>query len=220
MPTENEKKYVLSPSFNAEGLAGWSVERIEQGYLAQKGDLFCKDDGCYFGCHYFVKSANRFVNIEFPIEPRDFYDLKEECGGTQLKSGGRIRRSDGHYYFTTKQWAEAANRFVEIESFIDLRDYEDLRTECPKMLSKARYNKTVGDEKWVVDFLKTKSGQVYFVMSEVEMPEGVEDPKEIFPEIKDSIIWHVEKNDERFTNKELINQEHAKQMYKMMGVEI
>ncbi len=169
MPTENEKKYVLSPSFNAEGLAGWSIEQIEQGYPDK---------------------------------------------------GVRIRRSNDSYYHTYKKWVPSANRLVELEGDINVRDFEDLKTVCPDMLIKTRYTKEVGEEEWVVDFLKTKSGQVYFVMSEVEMPEGVEDPKEILPEIKDSIVWYVEKNDPRFTNKELMNQEHAKQMYKMMGVDI
>ncbi len=169
MPTENEKKYVLSPSFNAESLVGWSIEHIEQGYL---------------------------------------------------ENGVRIRRSNDDYFYTYKRWVESAQRLIEIDPAIDARDYNDLKTECHTLLLKTRYKKEVGQEEWVVDFLRNKNGKNYFVMAEVEMPEGVDDPQQILPEIAESVVWTVEKNDARFTNRKLVKESHAIQMYKMMGVGI
>ena len=64
----------------------------------------------------------------------------------------------------------------------------------------------------MVDFLKDENSNTYFVMAECEMPEGRETPNSMPDEIKDDIIYIVEKDDVRFTNKKLSDKSHAQAM--------
>jgi hypothetical protein len=161
MPVENERKYVLSPSFEGDALEGWVRVDIQQAYL---------DDG------------------------------------------PRIRKFGAHYLFTYKKWAPHVKELVEIETAISQDDFDLLWPMHVQAIQKTRYIKNTDDGEWVVDFLRDPDGEVYFVMAEVELSRFKAVPDHIPDEISDHIVFAVEAEDNRFTNKKLSNRDYAANM--------
>ena len=158
--TENERKFVLTPTFSASALsASWEEIPIRQGYI----------------------------------------------------HAPRLRQEGSKFLFTFKHMAQDG-KLVEIEKPISKIDFARLWPDCTNLVVKDRYQKEYGDETWMVDFLKDENSNTYFVMAECEMPEGRETPNSMPDEIKDDIIYIVEKDDVRFTNKKLSDKAHAQAM--------
>lgn len=120
----------------------------------------------------------------------------------------RIRQQGDKFLFTFKHLAQDGI-LAEIETDITETDFNRLWPDCTNRIHKDRFEKTYGDETWVIDFLKDESSNAYFIMAECEMPEGREMPCSMPDEIKKHIIHVVKRNDERFTNRQLSNKAHA-----------
>lgn len=78
MPTENERKYVLSDS--AAVLALWPREawsELRQGYLPGDARIRRRADGARSedSFTYKLQTANRLIEVETELESRDFDDL-------------------------------------------------------------------------------------------------------------------------------------------------
>ncbi|WP_443747178.1 hypothetical protein [Asticcacaulis solisilvae] len=158
MPVENERKYVLSPGFDAGRLKGWQALEIRQCYM---------DDG------------------------------------------PRIRQIGADFIFTYKKWAPHAGELVEIETPISRDDFELLWPLRVQSVQKTRHVKVIGDEEWVVDFLRDDAGDVYFVLAEVELPRFQAQPEAVPDEIAAYVLHAVAADDNRFTNKKLSDREYA-----------
>src|SRR5438067_721153 len=67
MPVENERKYVLSPAFDAARLAGWRPVEIRQAYLDDGPRI--RQIGAEFVFTYkkWAPHANELVEIETPL---------------------------------------------------------------------------------------------------------------------------------------------------------
>lgn len=114
------------------------------------------------------------------------------------------------WFLTFKQ--KVGDRVVEIEKKLDQRDGADLWSVCVGKLKKDRY---VIDHKgitWELDFFK-KGHSLYFVLAEVELPEGASRPKVIPDFFKDYVLYEVPLTDDRFSNKRLAEVEFATQLY-------
>lgn len=143
----------------------------------------------------------------------------------------RIRSIDNgvkkKWYLTFKQ--KVGNRVIEIEKKIDERDGVDLWSICVGKLKKDRYvfeanksgklksgelehdNKGI---KWEVDLFK-KGTILYFVLAEVELPEGSPRPKT--PDfLKEYVLYEVPLTDDRFSNKRLGDVEFATNLYQQI----
>jgi len=129
-----------------------------------------------------------------------------------LDDGPRIWQFGGHYVFTYKRWLADENAQIEIETALSQKDFERLWPLCTVILTKDRYIKQVDDLEWVVDFLKDDHGKTYFTLAEVEMPEHMDKPIEIIPEISEFIIHAPEKGDKNYSNKRLADQGHARSL--------
>jgi len=158
MPVENERKYVLSPAFDAGRLKGWQALDIRQCYM---------DDG------------------------------------------PRIRQIGADFVFTYKKWAPHAGELIEIETPISREDFELLWPMRVQAVQKTRYVKVVGDEEWVVDFLRDDTGEVYFVLAEAELPRFQAEPGAVPEEIAGFLLYSVAADDNRFTNKKLADRDYA-----------
>ena len=108
----------------------------------------------------------------------------------------RIRKIFGPHYpdpiykSTFKQ--QTSNRLIEIETDIDERDYFDLLKLSDSILHKTRYVIPIGSLKWEVDlFYDNKRSNLYFVMAEVELPEGIENPPYLPDFISDNLLFEV-----------------------------
>lgn len=122
-----------------------------------------------------------------------------------------IQDGDKHRWFLTfKQKVE--NRVIEIEKKLDDRDGTDLWSVCVGKLKKDRYVIEDKGITWELDFFK-KGHHLYFVLAEVELPEGASRPKTIPDFFKNYVLYEVPLTDDRFSNKRLAEVEFATQLY-------
>ncbi len=135
-----------------------------------------------------------------------------------LDGGLRIRKIFGQHYpdpiykATFKQ--RIPKRLIEIETDIDERDYFDLLPLCSIVLQKTRYVIPMGALNWEVDlFYDRKRSNRYFVMAEIELPEGVINPPSIPNFISDNLLYEVPVDNMEFTSKKLEDIEYAIELY-------
>jgi hypothetical protein len=145
MPTENERKYVLSDPETV--LALWPREswsEIRQGYL--RGDV-------------------------------------------------RIRRRSGEadsFTYKIAAGATGGERLIEIETALDVRDFDDLWPLTTRRIHKLRLATTDAHGlHWDIDLFLTDAGNFHFAMAECEMPEGKDAPPEILPDLAPHIAYVV-----------------------------
>ena len=129
-------------------------------------------------------------------------------------SGMRIREIDGahgvRHLFTYKR--PVNGQVVEIETEISREDFEKLSSQCIERLRKVRYSWTDGVFHWDVDFFKTETGETYFAMAEVEMPEDQREPPPLPPNLVGHLLATVPAGDARFASKRLADPAHAEAM--------
>jgi len=115
-------------------------------------------------------------------------------------------------YFTLK--VNANNRMIEIEEKIDERDFNDLWLIAVNKLEKIRY--IVKDSKmyWDVDFFKDYKNETYMAVAEIEMPEDQLEPDSLPSFVKKNLIFKVDLNDSRFSNKLLGDARYACEILK------
>ncbi len=145
MPTENERKYVLSDPKAV--LALWPREtwsEIRQAYL--RGDA-------------------------------------------------RIRRRSAEAdSFTYKIAAPSGDseRLIEIETPLEPRDFDDLWPLTTRRIHKLRHTTTdAHGHQWDVDVFFDEAGDLYLAMAECELPEGVEAPPQVLPELAPHVRYLV-----------------------------
>lgn len=160
-----------------------------------------------------IENERKFVlRLDFPAERLAGW-RKHEIRQGYLDDGPRLRETDGAYLFTYKKWIPQTRELLEIETPVSHHDFELLWPQCVSTLQKTRYEKRIGDNDWVVDFLRRSSGDVYFAIAEVEMPRGIAAPDRIPNEIADYIALAVPAEDQRFTNKKLVDEKYAAGLY-------
>jgi CYTH domain-containing protein len=114
------------------------------------------------------------------------------------------------WYLTFKQ-KTMSGRMCEIEKKLDDRDGEDLWEIAIGKLKKERFSFDNEDVKWELDFF-IKSGHYYFALVEAELAEGSPRP-ELIGFLKPFLIYEVEIDDDRFSNKRLGDVEYATRIY-------
>ena len=129
-------------------------------------------------------------------------------------SGMRIRAIDGargqSHVFTYKR--PVNGQVVEIETEISREDFDRLSSQCIERLRKVRYSWADGPFHWDVDFFKTETGDTYFAMAEVEMPEEQREPPPLPPRLASHLLATVPAGDPRFASKRLADRAHAAAM--------
>lgn len=162
MPTENERKYVLSDAAALRALwADWS--EVRQGYLPGDGRI-----------------------------------RRQTGGGATVDT------------FTCK--IAAAGRLIEIETALeDPRDFDDLWPLTTRRIHKLRHSETDRHGlHWDVDLLLDGDGACYFAMAECEMPEAMDAPPEVLPELAPFIAFAVPRDRQaEFVNSRLADPGYA-----------
>lgn len=93
---------------------------------------------------------------------------------------------------------------VEIETELSDADWERLFPVAQRKIVKTRISVPVGDLTWEVDFFHDEyNANLYLVMAEVELPEGVDAPDEIPAFVSTNLLYAVERDDRRFDNANL-----------------
>jgi len=121
-------------------------------------------------------------------------------------------------YFTLK--VNAGGRMIEIEDKIDKRDFDDLWSIAVNKLEKIRY--IIKDNKmyWDVDFFKDYRGETYMGVAEIELPEYQVEPESLPPFVKNNLIYKVDFNDTRFSNKLLGDARYACELLKELEKQV
>jgi hypothetical protein len=108
---------------------------------------------------------------------------------------------------------KVTERVIEIEKRLDERDGMELWACCVGKLKKDRYVFNGGHGiMWELDLLK-HDGNIYFMLAEVELAEGMPRPKVVPEFMKNHIAFEVPLDDDRFSNKRLGDLTYAKELY-------
>jgi len=120
------------------------------------------------------------------------------------------------HVFTYK--VKVAGATVEIEQEISIHDYHKLFLIAKPIIYKTRCKFKDGNNQWDIDFFKTtKSGEIYLVMAEVEMPEFEMELPEPHELIAPYVLKWIEKDDKRFQNRNLGNNKKIAKLLKDIG---
>ena len=118
-----------------------------------------------------------------------------------------------YHIFTYK--TKVVGSVCEIETLIDPHDYHKLMLITKPVILKTRAKIVQGDLTWDIDFFKMpKSGSVYFLMAEVEMPEFQTDLPTMLDVLNPYMIRWVDVGDKRFNNKSLGHLNKVKKLLK------
>ena len=126
-----------------------------------------------------------------------------------IEAGGRLR-----HIFSYKR--AISGQVVEIETEIDDADFRRLWSLRRETLWKVRYSWPDGRFKWDVDFFKAIDGKTYFVLAEVEMPEGVTAPPPLPPSLAPHLLTQAPHEDPRFTSKRLSDRVYAERLLQVI----
>lgn len=237
MPLENEVKYVLNPKFNSKALKDWELKQIRQGYLGRSAHLIREDKNAFLVYRDWAGTDRHELEIRIPVEKedfdalwptcidksvRDFYEnhKKSRIEVGRLRETPRIRKYGDDYFFTYKQWVVGQDGQTEVEDTIPAEAFEDLWPNCHSTMCKDRYKRDKDDIEWVVDFMRkggTPNGPIYFVLSEAEMPVGMDKPDKILKELRDEVIYEVPKTVKDFTSRKLCDEDYAAQKLADIG---
>jgi CYTH domain-containing protein len=160
-----------------------------------------------------IENERKFIlRQDFNAEVLQGWDI-EDIETAHLGEGARVRCINGQLYFTYKRWITRQNRLREFEPPVPRDVYEDYASEASEITRKIRYSTKIDDEKWSVDFMRDARGQIFFVLAEVEMPEGRDMPNTMPIQIAGHIIHLVDRKDARFSDRRLADVTLARQLY-------
>lgn len=166
-----------------------------------------------------VENEKKFVLHLLPRLEKFFSKMAEEIlvisQAYLLRSKGltvrirkqKDRRDKVKYYFTTKQKVEG--KIIEIEKRIEATDFDDLAKVADGWVHKIRYVV----KSWEIDFFK-KGKETYFIMAEIEMPHGMDEPKVVPEFVAEHLLFKVPRNDCRFSSKKLSDVDYATSLLK------
>lgn len=157
--------------------------------------------------------------------------LRVKCEKHLVIEQGYLAYSKGHssrvrsvtengrtkWFHTMKQ--KVTSRVVEIEKKLDDRDGGELWECCVGKLKKDRYVFKDHDLTWELDLFK-HDGKIYFMLAEVELPEGLPRPKTVPALMQHHILYEVPLTDDRFSNKRLGDLNYARSLYAQMISEV
>jgi CYTH domain-containing protein len=136
-----------------------------------------------------------------------------------LNNGCRIRHvvphhlDDEKFVFTFKTKVRGAT--VEIERDLSVHDYQKLFLIGKPVIVKTRVSIHMSDLTWDIDFLRRpKSGEIYAVIAEAEMPEFVTGLPPIHPILEPHAVKWIDRDDKRFNNRNLANINKVKKLLK------
>jgi len=175
MPTENERKYVLRPNTSKSTVANICNNRVYhicQGYLIATRGITVRvrslsDSRCPDQFYFTLKVTThngRVVEIENPIDQRDFLDLWDICLNklekTRYKLNGKykgwdidfFRDHDNQTYFVMAECEMPEGQAAPVEIPAQIKDallYEVPLNDCrfsSKLISDVRYAKRLLSE--------------------------------------------------------------------------
>jgi CYTH domain-containing protein len=105
---------------------------------------------------------------------------------------------------------------VEIETELTDAEFGLLWGATEERLCKRRYKVSDDGVDWDVDFFH-EGGEVYIVVAEAEMPEGMARPARVLPAIEASVVLAVDRADGRFASRRLASAAYARAVAAEVG---
>jgi len=159
-----------------------------------------------------LEIVNDFDHLTLLEISKNYYDIKQGYLDSGDGMTTRIRCIDNQKWILTfKQ--KVGDRIIEIEQELDDRDGQDLWSICVRKLKKNRYVIEDNGIKWELDFFKN-GNNIYFVLLEVELPEGSSRPKTVPDFIKEYVLYEVPLTDSQFSNRLLSEVDFATEIHK------
>ena len=154
-----------------------------------------------------AKRAKKILSIE------QVYIQSGKGWNFRVRKTFGIHYDDPVYHATYKH--KVGGRVIEIQTKLDERDYKDLSKQTiSAIVHKTRYVIPIGSLKWEIDFFYiARKTEPYFVLAEIELPEGVARPPSVPNFISDHLILAVPEDDNRFTSKKLADMAYAIKRY-------
>lgn len=108
---------------------------------------------------------------------------------------------------------------IEIETEISSEDYEKLHKQALGTLRKIRYKILRGSNTWEVDlFYRGFSDYLpYFILAEIEMPDGQIAPTSIPLIISKNLLYEVPKENNDFSNTKLCDMRYVEDKYRELS---
>jgi CYTH domain-containing protein len=176
MPIENERKYVLLP----------------------KSDIGYMTDLELLG----TTTVDKIYQAYLPGNARIRKIVNKYAYGYLDPETQEYVPADSVMKFTYKLATHGG--LVEIETDLSQSDFDNLFPIAQRKIVKTRITVPEGDLNWEVDFFHDEyNNNLYLIMAEVELPEGVDAPSTIPSFITDHLLYAVERNDRRFDNANL-----------------
>lgn len=144
-----------------------------------------------------------------PIKQGYLYTAKGQS--LRVRSAGA---SKPKYTMTFKQ--NAAGRTVEIETDLDARDFNDIWPNTIQRLHKVRHYLKHRDLVYEIDAFKDYLNRTYFLMAELEMPEGRKAPETLPAVLQRHLLYRVPLTDCRFASKLVADPRHASEVYQKL----
>ncbi|MDC7683522.1 hypothetical protein PQU92_09560 [Asticcacaulis sp. BYS171W] len=129
MPVENERKYVLSPDFDAARLTDWQAIDIRQAYLDDGPRLRQYGDTYLFTYKKWVPQAEELVEIETAISADDFNMLWPLCVESIRKTRYIKETDDGEWVVDCLRDETGAVYFVLAE--VELQRFQVAPDQVP-----------------------------------------------------------------------------------------
>jgi hypothetical protein len=125
------------------------------------------------------------------------------------------RNKKKYWYVMTVKTRVKADRVVEIEKSISEEDFDEMRSQASGWVTKTRY--VVG--LWEIDFFKNEKDETYFIMAEIELPDGVKKPSKVPALVTENLLYEVPIEDVRFSSKKLSDIDYARKLLDEIGVQ-
>ena len=113
------------------------------------------------------------------------------------------------YLFTYKHNLSSDGGILEIETYITKWDFELAWGDASQKVFKTRYELFHEGHTWEIDTLRDAQEKTYLIIAECEVDPEHGRPAIIHPLVEKNLIYEVEENDPRFTNRKLSDPAYA-----------
>jgi len=200
MPVENELKIVLRNSEELENKVAklGHCLKLEQGYLNRKAKLTVRvrrqlesNNG---KTHHFLQTKFKQEIVAY-----DRINKKVAKHPKTIEVSAPINQEDFEAF-----WEKAKGKLLKFRYLIKTSTTDQFKKE----------DGSEWQEIWEIDFFKTLDNETYFVMAEVEIPDGRKEPLFEVPDvIRDNAVYEVPQGDSRFSNTRLGKVKYATRLY-------
>jgi CYTH domain-containing protein len=156
------------------------------------------------------------ADLIFPVKPKKYliqqgYLAFSKGHTTRIRCIEHRKPDPKTKWMMTVKHKVTSGRVVEIEKKLDVRDGLDLWECAMGKLKKIRHSFDNNNIKWEIDFF-FKGESFYFALAEAELEEGQSRP-EIIDCLKPYLLYEVDLDDDRFSNKRLGDVDYATKIY-------